>query len=240
MEAYDQFRALFEPARFDEALPLAHARRGIVRGRAATATPNCRSPTTISARRNTSSATMPAAETSYRKSLAMLEASQGMSSKRMITPLAGLGAVYAALDQHALAVQQFDRALAVSRRADGLFNLAQLPLIEQARGQPLCARRLRRRRARSLLCAAGSRSRTTATTIHARLPAAMRLATFYESLKQYAAARGLYLRVRDISMKAGGGFSPLADQEPDRHRPHAPAAVHDGAGIAREPAAGPR
>jgi hypothetical protein len=38
----------------------------------------------------------------------------------------------------------------------------------------------------------------------------MRLASFYESVAEFAAARGLYLRVRDISMKESGGFNPLA------------------------------
>ena len=43
----------------------------------------------------------PAAEGSYRKSLELLESTQGISSRRLVVPLAGLGAVYAAQDQHA-------------------------------------------------------------------------------------------------------------------------------------------
>ena len=37
----------------------------------------------------------------------------------------------------------------------------------------------------------------------------MELASFYESLKEFIAARSLYLRVRDISMKESGGFNPI-------------------------------
>ena len=48
-----------------------------------------------------------------------------------------------------VAAELFDRALAVSRRADGLFNLQQLPLHRAGRGQPLRDQRFRRRRARA-------------------------------------------------------------------------------------------
>ena len=51
--------------------------------------------------------------------------------RQVLADAIGLGAVYAATDQHLLAVQLLDRALAVSRRSNGLFNLAQLPLIDQ-------------------------------------------------------------------------------------------------------------
>ena len=70
--------------------------------------------------------------TATRKSLDLLESTQGISSRRLVVPLAGLGAVYAAQDQHQVAAEHFERALAVSRRADGLFNLQQMPLIRQA------------------------------------------------------------------------------------------------------------
>ncbi|MBF8291275.1 MAG: Tetratricopeptide repeat protein [Steroidobacteraceae bacterium] len=207
MEAYDQFKTLFETARFEEALPFAqrvvefseaHPERDVE----------------LSVAYNNLGATQyqlsdhVAAETSYKKSLALLEANQGMSSKRLITPLAGLGIVYAALDQHALAVLQFDRALAVSRRSDGLFNLAQLQLIERAANSRFALGDyggVERDRFYALKIAEQNYGYNDPRT----LPAAMDLAIFYESLKEYIAARGLYLRVRDIGMKESGGFNPL-------------------------------
>jgi hypothetical protein len=120
----------------------------------------------------------------------------------------GLGAVYAATDQHALAVKQLDRALAVSRRSEGLFNLAQLPMIERAADSRFALGDyggVERDRFYALRIAEQHYGYDDPRT----LPAAMDLAVFYESLDEYIAARGLYLRVRDIGMKESGGFNPL-------------------------------
>ena len=207
MEAYDQFKELFETTRYEEALPF--AQRVVELSEA-----HPERDTELSVAYNNLGATQyqlsdyAAAETSYRKSLAHLEANQGMSSKRLITPLAGLGAVYAALEQHAVAVLQFDRALAVSRRSDGLFNLAQLPLIEKAADSRFALGDyggVERLRFYALRIAEQNYGYNDPRT----LPAAMDLAVFYESLKEYVAARGLYLRVLEIGMRESGGFNPL-------------------------------
>jgi hypothetical protein len=42
------------------------------------------------------------------------------------------------------------------------------------------------------------------------LPAALKLAEFYESLQEFQAARGLYLRVRDVAMQESGGYNVAA------------------------------
>ena len=153
MEAYDQFKALYETARFEEALPFAQR---VVE---------------LSEADRDREIELPIAYNNLGATQFQLSNYAGGGSQlQEIARAAGSqpGHVVAAddhsaggtrgglcgTDQHALAVTQFDRALAVSRRSDGLFNLAQLPLIETGRRQPLCARRLRRRRARSLLCAA--------------------------------------------------------------------------------------
>jgi len=208
LEAYDQFRAMYETARFEEALPLAQR---VVELSEAHRDREIELPIA----HNNLGATQyqlnnyQAAELSYKTSLELLESTQGISSRRMIVPLAGLGTVYAAQDQHALAVLQFDRALAISRRADGLFNLAQLPLIEQVADSRI---------------ALGDFGGVEHDYYYAikiaehhygyddprTLPAVLRLATFYESVREFIGARMLYLRARDISMKESGGFNPLA------------------------------
>jgi tetratricopeptide (TPR) repeat protein len=207
MEAYDQFKTLFETAQFEDALPLAQRvveLSEIDRDR----------DTELPIAYSNLGATQyqlndfPAAEASYRKSLALLEESQGISSRRMITPLAGLGAVYAATDQHALAVMQYDRALAVSRRSEGLFNLAQLPLIKKVAASRFALSDyggVERDYLYALRIAEQHYGYDDPRTI----PASMELAVFYESLKQFVAARGHYLHVRDVGMKESGGFNPL-------------------------------
>jgi len=208
MEAYDQFRALFESERFDEALPL--AQRVVELSESAANRGN-----ELPIAYNNLAATQyqlsdyAGAEFNYKKSLALLEENEGISSKQLIVPLAGLGAVYAVLDQHSLAVKQFDRALAVSRRSDGLFNLAQLPLIDQAADSRFALGDyggVERDHFYALRIAEQHYGYDDPRTV----PPAMKLASFYESLKQFAAARGLYLRARDISLKENPGYSPMA------------------------------
>jgi tetratricopeptide (TPR) repeat protein len=208
MEAYDEFRALYETARFEEALPFA---KRVVQLSEAHDDHDLELPIAY----NNLGATQfqlgdyAAAEKSYKESLEILEATQGISSRRLIVPLSGLGAVYAALDQHALAVEQFDRALAVSRRSESLFNLAQLPLIEQAADSRFALgdfAGVERDYRYGLKIAEHHYGYDDPRT----LPAVLRLASFYESVREFIAARMFYLRARDISMKESAGYTPLA------------------------------
>lgn len=208
MEAYDQFKALYETARFEEALP--YARRVV---ELSEADPDRDHELPIAY--NNLGATQlkisdyAAAEASYHKSLELLESSHGISSRRLIVPLAGLGAVYAALDQHALAAELFARALAVSRRAEGLFNLEQLPLIEQAADSRYAINDyggVERERMYAIKVLEQNYGYADART----LPAVLRLAEFYESLQEFPAARGLYLRARDVALQESGGYNVAA------------------------------
>lgn len=208
MEAYEQFRALYDTARYEEALPLAQR---VVELSETDSDRDYELPIAY----NNLGATQfklndfAAAEASFAKSLEMLESSQGISSRRLITPLAGLGSAHAALDRHAIAVEYFDRALAVSRRAEGLFNLEQLPLIEQAASSRFAIGDfggVEHERQYSLRVLEQNYGYDDART----LPAALKLAQFYESIQEFHAARGLYLRVRDVAMQESGGYNVAA------------------------------
>lgn len=208
MQAYDEFRALYETARFEEALPYA---KRIVELSEADPDRDYELPIAY----NNLGATQlklndyAAAEASYHKSLELLESTHGISSRRLIVPLAGLGAVYAALDQHALAAELFARALAVSRRAEGLFNLEQLPLIEQAADSRYAISDyggVERERMYAIKVLEQNYGYADART----LPALLRLAEFYESLQEFPAARGLYLRARDVALQESGGYNVAA------------------------------
>ena len=144
----------------------------------------------------------PAAEGSYRKSLELLESTQGISSRRLVVPLAGLGAVYAAQDEHEVAAELFDRALAVSRRSDGLFNLQQLPLIQQAADSRYAISDFggaEREHLYALKIAEQNFGYGDART----LPPLLELGAFYESLREFIAARNMYMRARDVALKPG-------------------------------------
>lgn len=201
MEAYQEFRQLYELARFEEALP--YAKRVVALSEADEERDH-----ELPIAYNNLGATQyqladyPAAEASYRKSLELLESTQGISSRRLVVPIAGLGAVYAAQDQHQVAAELFDRALAVSRRADGLFNLQQLPLIDQAADSRYAINDYggaEREHLYALKVAEQNYGYGDTRT----LPPLLDLGAFYESLREFIAARNMYLRARDVALKPG-------------------------------------
>jgi tetratricopeptide (TPR) repeat protein len=208
MGIYGQFRQLYEAARFEEALP--YAKRVVELSEA-----NPERDHELPIAYNNLGATQyqlgdyPAAEASYRKSLELLEATQGISSRRLIVPLAGLGAVYAARDEHKTAAELFDRALAVSRRADGLFNLQQLPLLEQAADSRYAFNDFggaEREHMYALRIAEQNFGYGDPRT----LPPLLEFASFYESLREFIAARMMYLRARDVALAQNNGYSAPA------------------------------
>jgi len=71
------------------------------------------------------------AEASYLKVIELVEASGRLTNPRLARAQAGLATTYYAGKRYDLAVAHFDRAVALSRRSEGLFNEAQLPLLEK-------------------------------------------------------------------------------------------------------------
>jgi tetratricopeptide (TPR) repeat protein len=205
LEAYQQFRSLYEASRFDEALPYA---RQVVELSERSEDPDYELPIAY----NNLGATQyqlgdyAGANASYRKSLDMLEATQGISSRRLVVPLAGLGAVFAAQDEHQAAAELYARALAVSRRADGLFNLQQVPLIKLAADSRFAISDYggaEREYMYALKIAEQNYGYGDPRTI----PPLLELGTFYEGLSEFIAARMMYMRARDAALKANPGYS---------------------------------
>jgi tetratricopeptide (TPR) repeat protein len=146
---------------------------------------------------------------SYRKSLDLLEATQGISSRRLVVPLAGLGAVYAAREEHLTAAELFERALAVSRRADGLFNLQQVPLVKQAADSRYAIGDFAGAES-YYLYALKIAEQNYGYGDPRSVPPLLELGTFYEGLREFIAARTAYLRARDAAITANPGYSPEA------------------------------
>jgi TonB family protein len=71
------------------------------------------------------------AEASFRKVIELVEASGRIASPRLARAEAGLATTYYAGKRYDLAVQHFDRAVSLSRRVEGLYHDAQLPLLEK-------------------------------------------------------------------------------------------------------------
>ena len=71
------------------------------------------------------------AEAGFRKVIELVEASGRITSPRLARAEAGLATTYYAGKRYDLAVQHFDRAVSLSRRVEGLYHDAQLPLLEK-------------------------------------------------------------------------------------------------------------
>ena len=72
-----------------------------------------------------------AAEATYQRVIDLIEASGRLASPRLARAQAGLALTYYAARRYDLAVPGFERAIALNRRAEGLFNEDQLPLLEK-------------------------------------------------------------------------------------------------------------
>ena len=145
-----------------------------------------------------------AAEDSFGRALELLESSEGIASRKMISPLVGLGAVYAARGEQARAVEVLQRALAISRRADGLFNLDQLEILD-ALVRSYQATGMLEGVENELRYALQVRQQHYGYDDPRCLPAMSSLAEWYEQTNNFLAARMLWTRSVDIASQEGGG-----------------------------------
>lgn len=204
--AYDEFRALFSAGRFAEALP--YAERMV-----AEADPEAVGGQDLPAALHDLGATQlrlgdfSAAEASYMRSLELLERSQGISSVRLLVPLAGLAAVYAGQNRHELAIDFYRQALTVYRRAQGLFSPDQTSLVEalaancQAIGDYPCAEAEHRY---LVQIAAQNYGEGDPRVVRAL----SQLAQWYESMHNYETARLVYAHILEIADMEGGENNP--------------------------------
>ncbi|HEY5810905.1 MAG TPA: hypothetical protein VIT67_23240 [Povalibacter sp.] len=72
-----------------------------------------------------------AAEAAYSESLSLTEKYTDRSSARLVDPLRGMGYTLVAGGKHAKAIPYMDRALLISRRTAGLFDVSQQGLLRQ-------------------------------------------------------------------------------------------------------------
>jgi tetratricopeptide (TPR) repeat protein len=71
----------------------------------------------------------PGAEASYLRAITLIEAAGRIASPRLARAQAGLATAYYSARRYDLAAAALDRAVALSRRSEGLFNEDQLPLL---------------------------------------------------------------------------------------------------------------
>jgi Tfp pilus assembly protein PilF len=148
-----------------------------------------------------------AAEASYLRAIELVESSGRPLSARLARANAGLAVTYHAAKRYDLAVQRFEQAVAMSRRAEGLLNTQQVPLLEKYVDSLTQLQRydeamqVQRYVLRIETRAYGENDPRIA-------PALERVGRWYTSIGAYDAARRLLKRAIEVVTKAEGGKSP--------------------------------
>ncbi len=204
----EQFRSLFATGQFEAALPFARRRIELIESRPEPGDALASAYSDLGATQLRID-DLDGAEASYLRALELTEANHSITDKRLVVPLAGLGATYAAKDQHDLAIECWKRAINVSRRADGLFSLPQLELMNrlvasfEATGNQLGVLAERLTALRIIEQNFGADDLRT-------LPAVTQIAELYESMDEYGFARGAYAHMYRISRQEGGPGDAVA------------------------------
>lgn len=203
MAVYDEFRRLFAAEKYADAVPLAEQivrmteSSELWRGELPTAYNNLGAVQLRAGKPE-------AAQASFERALELLEAQVGIASRRLIAPLAGLGAAHAALGHHAVAADLRLRALAVSRRANGLFNIDQLDLLESLiQSYEILDDHagVERERAYALQVVQQEYGFDDPRTI----PALIKLAELHERREHHDLARAHWQHVSEVASVEGGG-----------------------------------
>jgi len=207
-EMFREFRRLYQAQRYDEARPLAEE---ILRRVEAFAPLADQVPTALNnlGAVQLESGDYAGADAAFSRALELLEHTQGVGSRRMISPLVGLGRARASQGQHARAAEVLQRALSISRRADGLFNQAQLEIMDLLVTSLIAiedyesADQLRAYALQVVEHRYGVDDPRT-------LPVVSKLAEWYELTRRFVAARMLHLRIFRIASQTAEGRNATA------------------------------
>ena len=147
------------------------------------------------------------AEASYLRVIELVEASGRPTNPRLARAQAGLATTYYAGKRYDLAVQHYDRAVALSRRSEGLFNEAQLPLLEKYAdaltevGRFQDALKVQRYALRVVERKYGGTSPRYATQLEL-------LGRWYTRVREYESSRAVLRRAIDLIEEANGQKAP--------------------------------
>lgn len=131
VELQARFRQAFNDQHYDEAASLAQAYVALTEKEVGTQGEDLQIALMNLATAQYLSGDYTGAETSYLRAIELAEASARPRMERLARANAGLAATYYAGKRYDLAVARFDKAIAYSRRSEGLLSEAQLPLLDK-------------------------------------------------------------------------------------------------------------
>ena len=195
--AYAAFRADFDAGRYADALPNAERVVALTEAVDAAGADLARALNNLGATQY-QLGDFAAAEAAYARALRLVEEQQGSTSRRLLAPLQGLALTYQAAGRHDAAAPLLERALAISRRADGLFNPQQRELLRPLEDSLIALGRLQQADHEEQYDFRLS-ERQFGPTDPRLLPALARLADWYTATRRNMLARATWHRVLAIS-----------------------------------------
>lgn len=194
--AYQAFRREFDAGRFTEALP--HAERVV----SLTEQLDARHPDLPRALNNLGATQYQlhdyvAADKAYSRALALIEDAHGALSPRLVAPLRGLALTYQGIGRNELAVPLLERAVAIQRRSNGLFDPAQRELLTPLIDGYVALARFKDAD-RVQLYALQISEHQYGTGDQRLFPALQQLGRWYTNTGRRAAARQVWERLRTI------------------------------------------
>jgi len=130
-DAYTEFRRLFDGKQYAAAAPLAQRVAELTEKELGPTSDDLQVALMNLATTQYLSSDYVGAEASYLRAIELTEGSGKPRLERLARANAGLAATYHEGKRHDLAVQRFERAVALNRRAEGLLNEHQLPLLDK-------------------------------------------------------------------------------------------------------------
>ena len=131
-DAYAQFRVNFDAGRFEAATPYGRRVLGLIEQQAKSPFDEDVQVALMNlALTQYLAGNYVDSEASYTRAITLVESSGRPLQARLGRAHAGLAATYHAGERHDLAVKEFEQAVALTRRQEGLLTEAQVPLVEQ-------------------------------------------------------------------------------------------------------------
>jgi tetratricopeptide (TPR) repeat protein len=127
--AYLEFRTAFDAGNFAAALPLASRVVDMTRGQYGADAPELANPLSNLATTYLRMREFGMALDTYRQALTLLDLQGDATNPQLVRPLHGMGAALRGLDRSEEAIAPLKRAVDITRNRDGLYAVAQLPIL---------------------------------------------------------------------------------------------------------------
>jgi tetratricopeptide (TPR) repeat protein len=202
VQAYREFRTLFDAKNFAAALPVAEKLVALTETQYGAEDRQLVNPLTNVGTTQLRLGNHAAAEAAYLRAVRILELKAPGADRQLLRPLHGLGTTYLAAKQYEAAVAPLKRALDLSRNLDGLYNANQLELVNPLIEAYVATSRLQEAEKEH------SYAFRVAETTYGKNDVRMlnpleKFAGWYEYVGRYATARVLHDRALALVEKSG-------------------------------------